>query len=316
MHKPDSKRILFDRFAVILAILAAASYDYGIRIWMLAGIAAAVSAISECLCLRIQKKAFTADLLEAPVTGLILLLMLSPTVPVSLLIMSCIFTIIIGRAMFGGKENPVIPPAAAGFCFCLLNSRAQTASFPVSKETLPLFQIDMNTLTDGVSNLWNRSGRFSVSVIEWLTGSPRQPIGSGSVILLAVAAAVLILRRAASGWVIIPALAATVVSNLAISNLQHPFSVIIGSCMTNQFLIALIFLHADTDHAPPVLAGIAYGFAVGFAVFFATRILYIYDAPVLLAVLLSPLTIWLRRMMMFEDDEDVPEPAAEGRAAS
>lgn len=316
MHKPDSKRILFDRFAVILAILAAASYDYGIRIWMLAGIAAAVSAISECLCLRIQKKAFTADLLEAPVTGLILLLMLPPTVPVSLLIMSCIFTIIIGRAMFGGKENPVIPPAATGFCFCLLNSRAQTASFPVSKETLPLFQIDMNTLTDGVSNLWNRSGRFSVSVIEWLTGSPRQPIGSGSVILLAVAAAVLILRRAASGWVIIPALAATVVSNLAISNLQHPFSVIIGSCMTNQFLIALIFLHADTDHAPPVLAGIAYGFAVGFAVFFATRILYIYDAPVLLAVLLSPLTIWLRRMMMFEDDEDVPEPAAEGRTAS
>lgn len=316
MHKPDPQRILFDRFAAVFAILAAASYDYGIRIWVLAVIAAAVSAAAECLCLYVQKKAFTADLLEAPVTGLILLLMLPPTVPVSLLIMSCIFTIIIGRAMFGGKENPVIPPAAAGFCFCLLNSRAQTASFPVSKGTLPILHIDANTLTDGVSNLWNRSGSFTVSVLEWLTGSPRQPIGSGSVILLAVVAAVLIVRRAASGWVIVPALAATVISNLAISNLQHPFSVIVGSCMTDQFLIALIFLHADTDHAPPVLAGIAYGFAVGFAVFFATRILYIYDAPVLLAVLLSPLTIWLRRMMMFEDEEDVPEPAAERRAAS
>ena len=85
-----------------------------------------------------------------------------------------------------------------------------------------------------------------------------------------------------------------------------------GSVLTNQLLIAILFLHADPEYAPPTLAGIAYGFAVGFASFFATRVLFIYDAPVLIAVLFSPFVIWLRRMMMFED----AEPSAERGTAA
>ncbi len=305
MHKCNSKRILFDRFAAILAILAAASFDYGIRIWMLAGIAAAVSVLSEYLCLMIQKKPFSAEHLDAGVTGLVLLLMLPPTVPVSLVIMSCIFTIIIGRAMFGGKENPVIPPAALGYCFCLLNSRVQTVSFPAGKGTLPLFDIDSTMLEDGISMLWNRSGRFSFSVMEWLTGLPKQPIGSSSIVLLIAVAAVLIVRRSASGWVVIPAMAALIAGNLAISNLQHPAAYVIGSCLTNQAMFSVLFVHADPDYAPPTIAGIAYGLAVGFVSFFAERVLFICDAPILLAVLLSPFMIWIRRMMLLY--EDVPE---------
>lgn len=314
MHKRDPKRILFDRFAAILSLLAAASFDYGIRIWMLAGIAAGVSVLSEYLCLLIQKKQFTAAHLDAGLIGLVLLLMLPPTVPVSLLIMSCIFTIIIGRAMFGGKENPVIPPAAVGYCFCLLNNRALTTTFPVRKETLPLLHIDSTVLENGVSALWNRSGRFSVSVLDWLTGLTKQPIGNGSIVLLIAAAVVLIVRRGASGWVVIPAMAALIAGNLAVSNLQHPVSDMMGSCLTNQALISIIFVHADPDYAPPTIAGIAYGLAVGFLSFFATRVLYISDAPILIAVLLSPFMIWLRRMMLFY--EDVPQKETKRRVSA
>ena len=37
MQKPSPDRIAFDKIAAICAILAAASFDYGFRIWMLAG---------------------------------------------------------------------------------------------------------------------------------------------------------------------------------------------------------------------------------------------------------------------------------------
>ena len=302
MHKPDPKRILFDRFTAILAMLAAASYDYGIRIWILAAAAAASSLLAERISLYIRKKPFTAENLDSGLIGLVLLLLLPASIPVSLLIMSCIFAIIIGRQLFGGKENPVILPAAAGFAFCMLNNRAAVTLFPESKTHLPILIPDTVTLTDGISFVWNRAGRFSDKALEWLTGLPKQPIGTGSVILLATIALVLIMRRAASGWVIVPAAAVMIVSNLAISNLQHPLSTAVGSLLTNQTLTALIFLHADPDHAPPHIAGIAYGFAVGFLSFFATRILYINDAPVLLAVLLSPLMIALRRALTVDPD--------------
>lgn len=297
MHKPDPKRILFDRFAAILALLAAASYDYGIRIWILTAVAVAVTLVTERICLAIRKKPFTAENLDAGIIGLVLLLLLPPGVPVSLLIMSCIFAIIIGRQMFGGKEKPVILPAAAGYCFSMLNNRAAVTLFPESRAHLPLIIPDSAALTDGISFAWNRAGRFTFNPLEWLTGLPHQPIGTGSVILLSAIAVVLIARRAASGWVIVPAAVTMIVCNLMVSNLQHPMATVVGSMLTNQTLTALIFLHADPDHAPPHLAGIAYGFAVGFASFFATRILFICDAPVLLAVLLSPLMIWLRRVM-------------------
>ena len=303
MHKPSHKRILFDRYAAIAAILAAAAYDYGIRIWILAAAAAACSVLTARICNFVCKKPLGTDNPDAGIFGLILLLMLPPTVPFSLLIMSCIFAIIIGSQMFGGKGNPVLPPAAAGYCFCMLNSRSLTVSFPAVKQILPLAIPESMKLTGGVSVLWNRSGRFSVSVMEWLTGLPCQPVGTGSVVLLAAVAVILILRGSAASWVTVPALIASVSCNLLVSNLQHPVSVVIGSLLTNQMLIAVLFLHADPDYAPQGAAGIVYGFAVGFASFFASRMMYVYDAPVLLAVLLSPLMILLRRLMTEYADE-------------
>ena len=161
MHKPDPKRILFDRFTAILALLAAASYDYGIRIWILAAAAAASSLLTERICLYIRKKPFKAENLDSGLIGLVLLLLLPASIPVSLLIMSCIFAIIIGRQVFGGKENPVILPAASGFAFCMLNNRAAVTLFPESKTHLPVLIPDTVTLTDGISFVWNRAGRFS-----------------------------------------------------------------------------------------------------------------------------------------------------------
>lgn len=310
MHKPDPQRILFDRFAAILALLAAAVYDYGMRIAVLAAVAAVTALLTERICLYIRKKPFAAENLDSGIIGLVLLLLLPPTIPAALLIMSCIFAIIIGRQMFGGKENPVILPAAAGYCFCMLNSRSAVALFPDRKMHLAMIVPDSTTLTDGLSLAWNRAGRFSVKPIEWLTGLPKQPIGTGSVVLLCAVAVVLIVRRAASGWVIVPAASAVIVGNLVISSLQYPGSVVVGSLLTNQTLIALIFLHGDPDHAPPHIAGAVYGFAVGFLSFFATRFLFIYDAPVLLAVLLSPLMIWLRNALT---EARNPEDAAPER---
>ena len=82
MHKPDPKRILFDRFTAILALLAAASYDYGIRIWILAAAAAASSLLTERICLYIRKKPFTAENLDSGLIGLVLLLLLPASIPV------------------------------------------------------------------------------------------------------------------------------------------------------------------------------------------------------------------------------------------
>lgn len=297
MRSKSQSEITFDRAAALLAVICTAVYDYGIRIIMLAGIAAAVSLLTERLCLYAQKKPFTRHNLDAGLCGIILLMLMPPSVPVSLLIMSCIFAIIIGRQMFGGRENPVIPAAAAGYLFAMLNNRAAMTAFPKKKLPLPLFDIDTEKLTDGISMLFNRTGKIGGSVTDWLTGCPAQPIGTCSIVLLIVIAAVLMLRRSASAYVLLPMMTVTFLCNWMFLYLRQPVNVFVGTFLTNQLLFSAIFLYSDTDFAPPSVAGICFGMVTGGLIVFFTRILYVYDAPVMLSVLMGPFAVWMRDIM-------------------
>ena len=294
--KSQSRR-LFDRACALLAILIAAGYGFGLRIWALAGAAAGVSLLTEWICQYLRKKPFTQANLDAGLCGVILMLMMPATVSFSLLIMSCIFAIIIGRQLFGGRENPVVHPAAAGFCFALLNQHAQMTQFPKSYGILPMLHADAVTLTEGVSDAFNRGNGLAGHMTDWLIGLPNQPVGTGSVVLLCAVAAVLVLRRSASGWVTVPAVVFTVFCNLLFGYFRRPEMQLIGSFLANQFLFAVIFLHADPDYAPPQLAGSLYGIVLAGCTVILTRVLFVTDAPAALAVMLSPVALRLREMM-------------------
>lgn len=287
----------FDLACALLAILAPAAYGYGTRIWLLAGTAFAVSLLTEWGCLYVRKQTFTRDHLDAGLHGIILMLMLPASVPLSLLIMSCIFAIIFGRQLFGGRENPVVHPAAAGFCFALLNQRAAVTMFPKAFTSIPLRGAAESTLTEGVSAAFNRGFGFAGYPTDWLIGLPNQPVGTGSVVLLAVVAVVLILRRSASGWVILPAAAFVCFSGIAFGYFRNPAEALAGSCLSNQMLFSIIFLHGHPDYAPKYLGGMLYGVILSGAAIILTRLLYVTDAPVMLAVILSPAALTLRNMM-------------------
>ncbi|MBR4199739.1 MAG: RnfABCDGE type electron transport complex subunit D [Oscillospiraceae bacterium] len=286
-----------DRFAALLALTAAAAYDYGIRIIILAVTAAGVSLLAEYLMLRLRKKTFTLLNTDAAVSGLILLMLMPPTVPFSLLIMSCIFAIIIGRGLFGGMENPVIPSAAAGFCFAFLNQHDAVTAFPAEKIRLPLVIPDDFILRDDLSAFWNRAGKIDVSDYDLLTTVPAQPIGSASLILLLVIAVVLMLRHSASPWLIIPASVFSVTFHLAMSNMKTPLIYTAGCLLANQLLFALIFLFGDPRLAPPSIGGITAGLAAGISCAISSRFWFISDAPVFLVIILSPAMLWIRTMM-------------------
>ena len=295
-QKSQSERH-FDLACALLAILAPAAYGYGMRIWLLAGTAFAVSLLTEWGCLYVRKQTFTRDHLDAGLYGVILMLLLPASVPLSLLIMSCIFANIFGRQLFGGRENPVVHPAAAGYCFALLNQRAAVTMFPKAFAPIPLGGAAEGTLTEGVSAAFNRGLGFEGYPADWLIGLPNQPAGTGSVVLLAVVAAVLILRRSASGWVILPAMAFVCFSGIAFGFFRSPAEQLAGSCLANQMLFSIVFLHGDSAYAPRQLGGMLYGVTASGAAIILTRLLYVTDAPVMLAVILSPAALALRNMM-------------------
>ncbi len=297
LQKKTQSEQYFDVGCALLAILAPAAYGYGMRIWLLAGTAFAVSLLTEWGCLYVRKQTFTRANLDAGLYGVILMLMLPASVPLSLLIMSCIFANIFGRQLFGGRENPVVHPAAAGYCFALLNQRAAVTMFPKAFAPIPLSGAAESALTEGVSAAFNRGLGFAGYPTDWLIGLPNQPAGTGSVVLLAAVAAVLMFRRSASGWVILPAMAFVCFSGIVFGYFRSPAEQLAGSFLANQMLFSIIFLHGDPAYAPKQIGGMLYGIMFSGAAIILTRILYVTDAPVMLAVILSPAALKLRILM-------------------
>ncbi len=305
-----------DRALTLLAVLVVSVYAYGLRILLLSGIAAVTAMTAELVCLYLRGIPFRLRHLDAALAGVLTVMLMPPTVSVSLVIMSVIFAIIIGRQIFGGRENPVIPPAAAGYCFALLNSRAEMTMFPAEQTVLPLWNASGAAVSEGLSPLWNRTGDFPSDSFRWLTGLPAQPIGTVSLLLLGVIALVLLLRRSASVWVLLPMTVILILGNIAFNSFHNPAASAAGSCLTNQALFAAIYLYSDLDYAPPHLGGIAYGMIAGILILVLTRIFYVTDAPVLLAVLLSPVALACRHVLRQKESAAPSEKGGDGALAS
>ena len=180
--------ISLDRALALSALVTVGTYSYGWRVLLLCAVSACVCMVTELIGLYLRQVPFGFRHAEAAVCGVVLVMLFPPTVPLSLLIMSGIFAIIIGRQVFGGGEQPLFPSAAVGYCFARLTDPEAVLRYPAEKGAVALLSPQRDALVQGVSATWNRSGTFPGSLDDWLLGLPNQPLGTGSLLLLCVIA--------------------------------------------------------------------------------------------------------------------------------
>lgn len=308
--------ITLDRALALSALVIVGTYSYGWRVLLLCAVSACVCMLTELIGLYLRKVPFGYRHAEAAVCGVVLVMLLPPTVPLSLLIMSGIFAIIIGRQVFGGGEQPLFPSAAVGYCFARLMSSEAVLRFPAQKGAVALLSPSRDALVQGVSSMWNRSGTLAGTLDDWLLGLPNQPLGTGSLLLLAVIALMLPVRRSANVWVLLPMLAALLSGSVMLGWFRDPFAAAAGCCLTNQTLFAAVFLLADPFCTPRGIAGIAYGFTAGALVLLLTRFYGVTDAPVMLAVLMSPLAAFMRTQYARMQKGDAHRNETEGELSA
>ena len=282
----------------LLSLTVIAVRHYGMRPALLTGIAALTALLTQAVCLRARKKSPDLTLPQAMLDGVILLMLMPVTVPVSLLIISCIFAIIIGNFRIKGDRAPVIPAAGAGYCLAWLVNRSGVLMFPAAKGSVPLLRIDRSMLTEGVSASWNGSWKFPPNPIDWIIGLRGLPLGSCSLFLLLVIAVVFLARRAASPYVFFPLLMPLVTACMLFTFMRFPLRAAAAALMTNQLLFSALFLYSDSDFAPPDLAGILLGLLAAAGYLWTLR--HFSDGIMWLAVLLGPLAALLRYFMANE----------------
>lgn len=185
--KDSTQRIML---YVIIALLPATVFgiiNFGPRALAVVVVSIASCLVSEYLYNKIAHKKQTVGDLSCVVTGLLLGLNLSHTVPFFIPIIGGAFAIVVVKMIFGGLGQNFMNPALGGRCFLLIAFAADMTNFNVTRNG-----VDVYSGATPLALIKNE-GLSSVNVRDMLIGNTAGTIGETSVIAILIGAIIMIL---------------------------------------------------------------------------------------------------------------------------
>ena len=175
-HFRDRWTTSFIMHTVLLALLPAAVVGvcvYGLHALFII-LASIVSAVgSEWIFCAITKRKLSIADGSAAVTGMMLALSLSPSVPIWIPIIGSAFAIIVVKCLFGGLGKNFVNPALAARCFLLISFGNAMTVFPLAADGV--------TSATPVAQL---SQGYAVNITQMFLGTTNGVIGSSVLALL------------------------------------------------------------------------------------------------------------------------------------
>ena len=237
-----------DMLIVLLVIAAMSLYYYGARAALVIGLTTGVCVLIDFICIKLRKKEISKDL-SAVITGLTLGLMMSASVPYYAAVLASIFAIVIAKHAFGGHGCEIFNTAAAGFLFTSLCYPDNMLTYPKPFTETPFSSVvSADILSQSMNKTLITTGTADVPLIDALIGKFCGPMGTGFVVLLAVAAVFLMLRRSVSAITFftefaVLAVYAFVHYDFNVMNVLYFFS-------SGMLMFGMIFLSCDYSIIP------------------------------------------------------------------
>lgn len=229
-----------------IALFAIYLYRLDAVLLIVVGVAAAVA--SEALYQYITKKPLKIKDLSAVVTGLLLALTVSPSLPLYVVAVGSVVGIVIGKQAFGGYGKNIFNPALFGRLFIVY-------AFP---GTMSPWLTPIDGLSTATPLQIFRSEGTLTPIYELFIGVIPGSLGESSALLLLIGGAWLIYKRYANWRIPVSVLAAVVIVCLLTGQniLFHLFS---GSLILGAF-----FMATDPVSSPKTQPGrYIFGFGVG-----------------------------------------------------
>lgn len=181
-----TKNVMYD---VIIALLPATFfgiYLFGINALLVIVTAIITAILSEYLYQRLMKLPITINDGSAIITGLLLALSLSSSMPLWMVALGSIFAVIVVKQLFGGLGQNFMNPALAARCFLLISFAGKMNSF---------ISIDATSSATPLAMIRNNQ---SINLLDLLIGNTSGTIGETSVIALLIGAIYLIYKKVIS----------------------------------------------------------------------------------------------------------------------
>ncbi|HEY55820.1 MAG TPA: RnfABCDGE type electron transport complex subunit D [Dehalococcoidia bacterium] len=246
-------RIMYLVVYALLLPAGAGVYFFGQRALSVMGVSIGAAILTEYICKKMRGQPFIMDG-SAIVTGLLLALVLPPTLPLWMVAIGSVFAIAIVKEAFGGLGHNIFNPALAARAF-------MSVSFPMEMTTWvkPMgFGADAVTCATPLSgtSMWQP---FDPSVYRALfLGNTAGSIGETSALLILIGGAFL-LACGIINWRI-PAIYIGVVALIALGFGEDPlFHILAGGLMLGAFFMATDYVTSPLTNRGKIIFSVALG---------------------------------------------------------
>ena len=301
ISKPLSTRsVMIDVVIGLVPAMVAAGYYFRIYALILTATCVISAVVTEWLCNKIRKKPNSLDDFSAVVTGIILALSLPPSLPIWAAVIGSVFSIAIGKMVFGGLGSNIFNPAMAGrafltVCFGMLMT---TWTVPATIDTtMPKIAADstIDTITQATPLAWSKQAiktKTGAEVVNeqlkaTFTGEVGGCLGETSALALFLGGLYLLIRRTINWRIPLAVLASAFVCG-AIGYLTDnaTYASPLTHLTSGGMLLCAFFIATDPVTAPLTRKGMwIFGIGVG-TITMLIRIVGEYPEGIMYAVLL------------------------------
>jgi Na+-translocating ferredoxin:NAD+ oxidoreductase RnfD subunit len=310
--------VWLDTMLTLLTLELMAYFYYGPRALALAAVCVAFSLAAEIVSFRLMHREFTADDLTCTSDALIIALALPSVMDYRIAAIACVFAVVAAKNVFGGRINMIFSPAAAAYTFMYTSWGRELLQFTEPHVRLGVFD-KADDLVSSASYTFNVSRNMDHTDFELLMGNFSGPCGAVSILLLAVAAVILILRRDISAGAFIGTVSGTAALAYLAPAANFRSDSVKYSLVTNMVLFAAVYIVSDKRIAPKRNY---YAFFYGLFIAMCSYIIVLTtareNAIMLVSVLFTPVALGFKNLekRIETAEKEAAELAAQAEAAA
>lgn len=249
-------------------------FNFGINALLIILTSIVTSVLTEYIYEKAMKKPLTTGDYSAVVTGLLLGLNLSASVPLWIPVIGSIFAILVVKMLYGGIGQNFMNPALAARCFLLISFAGRMNNYVIStvtkSDSVPqIFQyLNKGVIAlDGVSGatpLASLRAGESVNLINLFLGKTAGTIGETSVAAILIGAAYLLVRKVITWRIPVLYLASFSVFILLFGGKGFDLNFLTGHLFGGGLMMGAFFMATDYSTSPITRRGhIVYGILLG-----------------------------------------------------
>lgn len=252
----DIKRYMSTVIIALLPATIAAVYFYGLRVLLIILVSYTFGGIVEVIFAVVRKKEIHEGFL---VTGLVFPLLLPPTIPLWVVAIGIIFSVFIGKEVFGGVGRNIFNPAMVGRLFI-------TICFPVIMTTQwqepfnsglgGFFRYSIDAVTSATPLITYKTSHTLIPVLDLLIGKTPGSIGETFRIGIILGGVFLIYTKVANWRIPVSYILSVIIFSFA-GNILWPekFAPPVFQILAGGLLFGAFFMLTDPVTSPFTKSG-------------------------------------------------------------